>query len=98
MWLQLLGVNGDLEHSKDVEVETVPGGLTMSEEGEIEKIRIEISPWTYLFFQKSTCVGFCPIVTHSPAGTRLCLGHVNIRLKAEQSIPRHQRSFPVSYP
>ena len=43
LWVQLSGVKSGSGFSKGVEVETVPGGLIMPGEGEIEEIRVELS-------------------------------------------------------
>ncbi len=43
LWVQLSGVKSGSGSSKDVEVETVPGGLIMPREGKIEEIRVELS-------------------------------------------------------
>jgi len=49
--VQLSGVKWGSGPGKDVEVEAVPGGLILPEEGKIEEIRVELSLGPICFFK-----------------------------------------------
>jgi hypothetical protein len=55
LWVQLLGVKRGCGPGKGVEVETMPGGLILPEQGKIEEIRVELSLGPICFSKIRPC-------------------------------------------